>query len=83
MTDWLKELSELPAEKNNIRGGCLLPKLTEPVLSIVSVPTEPIKPDCCNALDRLERIAKWRNHPLDDLLDWYKNDMEDLAQKSI
>lgn len=31
---------------------------------------------------RLEKIAKDRSHPIDDLLDWHKDDLQDLAGKS-
>ena len=31
---------------------------------------------------RLREIAEERSHPLDDLLRWYKNDLEDLAAMS-
>ena len=33
-------------------------------------------------INRLRRIAIDKNHPLDDLLDWFKDDMEDLARKA-
>ncbi len=53
-----------------------LKALDHPPAEIVA----PVKPD--NAISRLERIAKWKNHPADDLLDWYKDDLPDLAGKS-
>jgi hypothetical protein len=35
-----------------------------------------------DATSRLERIAKWKDHPVDDLLDWYKGDLSELDIRS-
>ena len=37
----------------------------------------PAKSD--NTVSRMKRIAKWKGHPADDLLDWYKDDLQHLA----
>ena len=32
-----------------------------------------------DATSRLKRIAKWKDHPVDDLLDWYRDDLQHMA----
>jgi hypothetical protein len=54
--------------------------MTDWMKELDSAPAEiaaPVKLD--NAVSRLKRIAKWKNHPADDLLDWYRDDLQHLA----
>ena len=54
--------------------------LTNPVGTALTKPIEPSREK--DVISKFAQIAKEWNHPVDDLLDWYRDDMEDLAQKS-
>ena len=59
------------------RTGHIAPEIS--TFSTISTPP-PLENE--NVKARLERIAKERIHPVDDLLDWCKDDLADLAGRS-
>lgn len=61
------------------RANCANPDPKVSTISTISTPP-PLEFEKIRA--RLKRIAKWKNHPADDLLDWYQDDLPDLAAKS-
>jgi hypothetical protein len=81
MTNWLEEICELSAEKKVVCAGVThLQNLQNPEKEVLSVLLVPRNTD--RATSRLERIAKWKDHPIDDLLDWYRDDLDHLATLS-